>query len=43
MTRAKPMLRNPFGGRSDHADGVVRITYAAEPLAQGREAEAAER
>ncbi|MFE7931518.1 hypothetical protein ACFU6S_22880 [Streptomyces sp. NPDC057456] len=43
MTRATPMLRNSFGGRSDHSDGVDRITHAAEPLAQDREAEPAER
>jgi len=34
------LLRDVFGVRGDterHADGVVRITYAAQPLALDRE------
>ncbi|WP_105967896.1 ABC transporter ATP-binding protein [Streptomyces geranii] len=40
------LLRDVFGVRGDterHADGVVRITYAAQPLALDREAEPVER
>lgn len=40
------VLRDVFGVRGDtrrHPDGVVRITYAAQPLALGREPEPAER
>lgn len=39
-------LREVFGveaGTERHADGVVRITYAAQPLAAGRPAQPAER
>ncbi|MES4903561.1 MULTISPECIES: ABC transporter ATP-binding protein [unclassified Streptomyces] len=40
------ILRDVFGVRATtarHADGVVRITYAAQPLALGRETESADR